>query len=64
LASGDVEIDKSGFIRDRVIPLKYCQEFICILVMEVDYMAISPIRVLYLATSLIPFLEPADANRI
>ena len=64
LASGDVEIDKNGFIRNKIIPVRYRQEFISVLATEVDYIAISPIQVLSLATSLIPFLEHDDANRI
>ena len=63
LASGEVESDKNDFILDKIIPVRYLQEFLSILSTEVGYIAISPIQVLSLATSLIPFFEHDDANR-
>ena len=63
LAAGDVEIDLNGFIKDKTIPVRYRQDLVSIPSKEVDYMAVSPIQVVSLATSLIPFLEHDDANR-
>jgi DNA-directed RNA polymerase subunit beta len=63
LAAGDVEIDLNGVIQDKTIPVRYRQDLVSILSTEVDYIAVSPIQVVSLATSLIPFLEHDDANR-
>ena len=63
LAAGDVEIDINGVIQDKTIPVRYRQDLVSILSTEVNYIAVSPIQVVSLATSLIPFLEHDDANR-
>eukprot|EP00967_Tisochrysis_lutea_P158505 scaffold324244_cov578-Tisochrysis_lutea.AAC.3 len=63
LAAGDVATDSEGFIKDPIIPVRHRQEIITVPRAEVEYMAISPIQVVSLATSLIPFLEHDDANR-
>ena len=63
LAAGDVEICSNGIIQNRNIPVRYRQDLINVLSTEVDYIAVSPIQVVSLATSLIPFLEHDDANR-
>ena len=44
-------------------PVRYQRELITISAEDVDFIAISPIQVVSLATSLIPFLEHNDANR-
>jgi DNA-directed RNA polymerase subunit beta len=63
LAAGDVEIGSDGLIQNKNIPVRYRQELVSIKNTEVDYIAVSPIQVVSLATSLIPFLEHDDANR-
>ncbi len=63
LAAGDVEIDLNGNIQNRTIPVRYRQDLVNVLYKDVDYIAVSPIQVVSLATSLIPFLEHDDANR-
>jgi DNA-directed RNA polymerase subunit beta len=63
LAAGDVEIDKNDFIKSPTVPVRYRKELITVSSNNVDYIAISPIQVVSLATSLIPFLEHDDANR-
>jgi DNA-directed RNA polymerase subunit beta len=63
LAAGDVEIDQNGVIKSSVVPVRYRKELITVSANNVDYIAISPIQVVSLATSLIPFLEHDDANR-
>jgi DNA-directed RNA polymerase subunit beta len=63
LAAGDLEINQDGFIQSNTIPVRYRQTLINVPSTEVDYIAVSPIQVVSLATSLIPFLEHDDANR-
>jgi DNA-directed RNA polymerase subunit beta len=63
LAAGDIEVDSGGHILNKNVPVRYRQDLINIHVAEVDYIAVSPIQVVSLATSLIPFLEHDDANR-
>ena len=63
LAAGDIEITRSGSLPQQQIPVRYRQEFLSVPPEEVNYIAISPIQVVSLATALIPFLEHDDANR-
>ena len=63
LAAGDVFTDKAGRIQNSIIPVRANRELVTVPANEVDYIAISPIQVVSLATSLIPFLEHDDANR-
>nr|BBK20530.1 RNA polymerase subunit beta [Cryptomonas sp. SAG 977-2f] len=63
IAPGDISITPSGFIEKDTIPVRYRQEFISTTRYQVDYIAISPLQVISIATSLIPFLEHDDANR-
>jgi DNA-directed RNA polymerase subunit beta len=63
LAAGDLEVGEDGFIQNQNIPVRYRQELVSVVSTEVDYIAVSPIQVVSLAASLIPFLEHDDANR-
>jgi len=63
LAAGDLEISEDGFIQSNTVPVRYRQRLITVPSNDVDYIAVSPIQVVSLATSLIPFLEHDDANR-
>lgn len=63
LAAGDVAIGSDGVIKSAIIPVRHRQEIITVGKNEVEYIAISPIQMVSLATSLIPFLEHDDANR-
>ena len=63
LAPGDVKIGPNATIQNKTIPVRYRQDLVNVLSLEVDYIAVSPIQVVSLATSLIPFLEHDDANR-
>ena len=63
LAAGDLEIGENGLIQSQSVPVRYRQELIQVPSTEVDYIAVSPIQVVSLATALIPFLEHDDANR-
>ena len=63
LAAGDVKIAPDGTIQNKNIPVRYRKDLVNVLSIDVDYIAVSPIQVVSLATSLIPFLEHDDANR-
>jgi len=63
LAAGDIENGQDGFIKNQSLPVRYRQDLISVPASDVDYIAVSPIQVVSLATSLIPFLEHDDANR-
>ena len=63
LAAGDLEVDSKGIIKNRTVPVRYHQELVSVASTSVDYIAVSPIQVVSLATALIPFLEHDDANR-
>jgi DNA-directed RNA polymerase subunit beta len=63
VAAGDVATDENGYILGEQVPIRYRQEFTTTTPTEVDYVAVSPVQIISVATSLIPFLEHDDANR-
>lgn len=63
IAPADIFITPEDYICGNTIPIRYRQEFLNTSPTLVDYIAISPIQVISVATSLIPFLEHDDANR-
>ncbi|NJK99177.1 MAG: DNA-directed RNA polymerase subunit beta [Spirulinaceae cyanobacterium RM2_2_10] len=63
VAPGDVATDEEGYIIGDQIPVRYRQEFSTTGPEQVDYVAVSPMQIVSVATSLIPFLEHDDANR-
>ena len=63
LAAGDLLINDNHYIEGNRIPVRYRQELLTVGPEDVDYVAVSPIQVVSLAASLIPFLEHDDANR-
>lgn len=63
VAPGDVPTDENGYIIGETIPVRYRQDFTTTTPTEVDRVAVSPVQIISVATSLIPFLEHDDANR-
>jgi DNA-directed RNA polymerase subunit beta len=63
VAAGDVSMDEEGNLLGEQVPVRYRQEFTTTTPDEVDYVAVSPVQIISVATSLIPFLEHDDANR-
>ncbi len=63
VAPGDIATDENGYIIGSTIPVRYRQDFTTTSSAEVDYVAVSPVQIISVATSLIPFLEHDDANR-
>ncbi len=63
VAPGDVSIDEQGNILGETVPVRYRQEFTTTTPDQVDYVLVSPVQIISVAASLIPFLEHDDANR-
>ncbi|MCP9809791.1 DNA-directed RNA polymerase subunit beta [Cyanobium sp. HWJ4-Hawea] len=63
VAPGDVPTDADGRITAELVPVRYRQDFEKVPPEQVDYVQLSPVQVISVATSLIPFLEHDDANR-
>jgi len=63
VAPGDLSTDEEGNILGESVPIRYRQEFSTTSPDQVDYVAVSPVQIVSVATSMIPFLEHDDANR-
>jgi DNA-directed RNA polymerase subunit beta len=63
VAAGDIPVDENGDIIGPQVTVRYRQEFSSITPEQVDYVAVSPVQIVSVATSMIPFLEHDDANR-
>jgi DNA-directed RNA polymerase subunit beta len=63
IAPGDISTDPDGVITSDLVPVRYRQDFEKVPPQQVDYVQLSPVQVISVATSLIPFLEHDDANR-
>jgi DNA-directed RNA polymerase subunit beta len=63
VAPGDTQLDENGYIIGPIVPVRYRQEWSTTSSEQVDYVAVSPVQIVSVATSMIPFLEHDDANR-
>ena len=63
VAPGDIPVDENGYIIGPQVAVRYRQDFTTTTPDQVDYVAVSPVQIVSVATSLIPFLEHDDANR-
>ncbi|MEB3275254.1 MAG: DNA-directed RNA polymerase subunit beta [Prochlorothrix sp.] len=63
VAPGDLSTDETGKILGETVPVRYRQAFTTTTPDQVDYVAVSPVQIISVATSLIPFIEHDDANR-
>lgn len=63
LGASDLAISDIGFLATSNIPVRKQDEFSRILRDDVEYVGVSPLQMVSIATSLIPFLEHDDANR-
>ena len=63
VAPGDIPVDENGKIKGDIVPVRYRQDFTTTSPDQVDYVSVSPVQIISIATSLIPFLEHDDANR-
>ena len=63
IAPADISTNNENYLIKNLIPVRYQQEIINVTPSEVDFIAISPVQVVSVAASLIPFFEHDDANR-
>lgn len=63
VGAGDVPTDETGRIVSELVAVRYRQEFVSVPPQEVDFVQVSSVQIISVATSLIPFLEHDDANR-
>ena len=63
VAPADIELTADRKIKDSYVPVRYRSEFTMGESTKVDYVGVSPIQIISVATSLIPFIEHDDANR-
>ena len=63
VAPGDLSVSSLGFLANSLIPVRVADEFTKIHRDEIQFLAVSPMQMISVATSLIPFLEHDDANR-
>jgi DNA-directed RNA polymerase subunit beta len=63
VAPSDVPLNPDRSIAVEYVPARYKNEFIMSDPKKVDYIGVSPIQIISVATALIPFIEHDDANR-
>jgi DNA-directed RNA polymerase subunit beta len=63
IAAGDLNLSKTEFLPKGLLPVKKFDEFTKVPRKEVNFMSVSPLQMISVATSLVPFLEHDDANR-
>jgi DNA-directed RNA polymerase subunit beta len=63
IASADIYKSKMNFLPKASIPVRLADEFTRMSRQQMDYIGVSPMQMISIATSLIPFLEHDDANR-
>ncbi|HEY9782402.1 MAG TPA: DNA-directed RNA polymerase subunit beta [Leptolyngbyaceae cyanobacterium] len=63
VAPGDIPVDENGYIIGPQVPVRYRQDFTTTTPEQVDYVQVTPVQIVSVATSMIPFLEHDDANR-
>ena len=63
VAPSDIMLNKDRTIKAKQVPVRYKSEFTVDDSSKVDYVGVSPIQIISVATSVIPFIEHDDANR-
>ena len=63
IAPGDVSIDRFDCFRNKKLSARQDKNFSQCLANQIDLMAVEPVQMISVATSLIPFLEHDDGNR-
>ena len=64
VSPGDIQVANNGGLNFKTVPVRYQKEFSQNSPKVVQYIGLSPIQMISVATSLIPFLEHDDANRV
>jgi DNA-directed RNA polymerase subunit beta len=55
VAPGDIPVNENGYIIGPQVPVRYRQDFTTTTPDQVDYVAVSPVQIVSVATSMIPF---------
>jgi DNA-directed RNA polymerase subunit beta len=63
IAPGDLQYSTLSFLHKTLVPMKLADEFGKRLPTQIEYIGLSPLQMISIGTSLIPFLEHDDANR-
>ena len=63
IAPADLATNNENYLLKNLLPVRYKQDFVNVTPSEVDFIAVSPVQVVSVAASLIPFFEHDDANR-
>jgi DNA-directed RNA polymerase subunit beta len=63
LATPDLKFSRLGFLPNSSVPARVGEDFLKIPRLEANYIGVSPLQMISIATSFIPFLEHDDANR-
>lgn len=63
IAPGDLSFDDEWNFQQPHIPVRFKNDFFEVEPDSVDFVGVSPVQIVSVATSLIPFLEHDDANR-
>ena len=63
IAPADISTNENNYLTKNLIPVRYKQDFLTVTPSEVDFIGVSPIQIVSVAASLIPFFEHDDANR-
>nr|YP_009329552.1 RNA polymerase beta subunit 1 [Chlamydomonas leiostraca]APD80617.1 RNA polymerase beta subunit 1 [Chlamydomonas leiostraca] len=63
LAAADLSVSSINFLPKSLIPVRIAEDFTKIARSKVEYIGVSPLQMISIAASLIPFLEHDDANR-
>jgi len=63
IAPGDVSITKDHCLLPKKQPVRQADSFNRVLPSQINFMAVGPLQMISIATSLIPFLEHDDGNR-
>ncbi len=63
VAPSDLPLNADRSIKEEFVPVRYRSEFTMGSSNKVDFVGVSPIQIISVATALIPFIEHDDANR-
>ena len=64
ICSSDICLDKNFFLGSQQLPVRKNNSFYLVDSNSVDFLSISPLQLFSIATSLVPFFEHNDANRV
>jgi DNA-directed RNA polymerase subunit beta len=63
IAPADIPLINNDTIKQKIVTIRYNDDFTLTTSEKVEFVAISPIQIISIAAALIPFLEHDDANR-